>query len=396
MRVLVVSENVFLPAVKMTGVINIYQLQCELARLGVEVHILTSVLSWRAQGWQKWFETEQRNLGIKFHYIPVALDQNSMSRFLQTKSFFLRKSVQLHKAFKFDLLHQYTSSPRLISLAALDKLLLGIPVVNTLSGYNRGLFDSILAIAGIGYLDKVICGNKDIKRRLNQLYPKIHNKTIYLPLGINVDGFACQRGLVADRKSLGIGKCDPVILFLGPLEPRKGVFTLARCVSKVVKRYPRARFVFASYGRGGVDPDHDLHESEVRKIASSPHNLIIVKGQLNVSSFISLCDIFVLPLDDLFGTHAEPSTLLEAMYHQKPIISSDVRGIRELISDEENGLLFPPQDSNALSSQLIRLLDSESLRRKLARKTCLPERYRLKNVARQLFSLYLELKRKKH
>lgn len=391
MRLLVVCENIFSPAVKISGMKNIYRLQCELAKKDIEVHVLTSVLSSREQNWQKWYEVEKCRTGIHFHYVVTDLDHNSVFRFLKTKSFFLRKAVQLHKKYRFDLVHSYSSSPRLISFTALERFLLNIPSVHTLSGYNKGFFDSINAIFGISNVDKIVCGSKDIRRSLIKSYVHLQDNIVYIPLGFSESDLQREGGVVVSRRSIGVSESDPIILYLGPLEHRKGPLTLARCVSKVVQSHPNVHFLFATYPSGGANPQYSSIKNQIKTLAGTSNNVIIIEGQFNIASIMSLCDIFVLPLSNVFGTHAEPLTLLEAQYFEKPIIVSDVKGIRDLISDEETGLLFPPNDSDALSNQLIRLLGSENLREQLAKRTFLDERYKVSGVANNLFSLYTKL-----
>ncbi len=56
-----------------------------------------------------------------------------------------------------------------------------------------------------------------------------------------------------------------------------------------------------------------------------------------------------------------PNALMEALYMQLPVVSTPVSGIPELIEDDKNGLLVPPQDSSALASAIARLLDDPAL-----------------------------------
>jgi glycosyltransferase involved in cell wall biosynthesis len=55
----------------------------------------------------------------------------------------------------------------------------------------------------------------------------------------------------------------------------------------------------------------------------------------------------------------------EAMAHGRPVVASDVGGLRDLVVDGETGLLVPPRDVSALRAALDRLLGDASLRRRL-------------------------------
>jgi glycosyltransferase involved in cell wall biosynthesis len=56
---------------------------------------------------------------------------------------------------------------------------------------------------------------------------------------------------------------------------------------------------------------------------------------------------------------------LEAMAHARPVVATDVGGLRDLVVDGETGIVVPPRDSAALRAALERLLGDAELRRRL-------------------------------
>jgi glycosyltransferase involved in cell wall biosynthesis len=70
-----------------------------------------------------------------------------------------------------------------------------------------------------------------------------------------------------------------------------------------------------------------------------------------------LMDVFVLP------SHREgfPRSLMEASAMGVPSIATDIRGCREVIKDQENGLLVPWKDPRALAEALLTLLTDAEL-----------------------------------
>jgi glycosyltransferase involved in cell wall biosynthesis len=76
-----------------------------------------------------------------------------------------------------------------------------------------------------------------------------------------------------------------------------------------------------------------------------------------------LADIYVIP--SLFeGT---PKSLLEAMYNGLPIIGSDTNGIKNIIKDGENGLLFKVSNEKELTIKLKQIIENKELKEKLGK-----------------------------
>ena len=62
-----------------------------------------------------------------------------------------------------------------------------------------------------------------------------------------------------------------------------------------------------------------------------------------------------------------PNVLIEAAAMARPLVSTSISGIPELVIHEETGLLAPEKDGPALAGELKRLLDEPELRERLAR-----------------------------
>ena len=56
-------------------------------------------------------------------------------------------------------------------------------------------------------------------------------------------------------------------------------------------------------------------------------------------------------------------SLMEAMYNSLPIIASDVPGVKDMVTDGENALLFPCRDSTALNACIQRFRNNPELAR---------------------------------
>jgi glycosyltransferase involved in cell wall biosynthesis len=99
---------------------------------------------------------------------------------------------------------------------------------------------------------------------------------------------------------------------------------------------------------------------------------------------LSNCDIFVLAamIDARGASDVFPTVIAEAMTSGKPVISTTVAGIPELVAQNETGLLVPPQDVPALATALKRLIGDNTLRLSLGRagRARIAERFKIEQT----------------
>jgi glycosyltransferase involved in cell wall biosynthesis len=117
----------------------------------------------------------------------------------------------------------------------------------------------------------------------------------------------------------------------------------------------------------------DKHGDEVRRriAALGLEGLVRIPGpmgQAELSEEYRRAGVVCLPCRVLANDRdGIPNVLMEAMASRVPVVTTDVSGIPELVSDEENGLLVPPNDPDALAAALIRLREEPDLAERLAR-----------------------------
>ncbi|MBA3886298.1 MAG: glycosyltransferase family 4 protein [Acidobacteria bacterium] len=148
----------------------------------------------------------------------------------------------------------------------------------------------------------------------------------------------------------------PIVGNVAALVPHKGQKHLVAAAALVVREVPDARFVIAGEG--------ELRESLERQIRE--HNLekhVFLAGfRPDVLSLHKAFDIFVMSsVTEGLGT-----SLLDAMAAGKPIVATRAGGIPEVVVDGETGLLVQPRDHRGMAEALVRLLQDERLRRRMA------------------------------
>lgn len=172
--------------------------------------------------------------------------------------------------------------------------------------------------------------------------------------GIDIEDFAELPARTSGR---------PTLLFVGGLEPRKGLDFLVRAMPKVAERIPEVRLiVVAKSGFRGTD-QVGTFESLARKLGVEDRIVFNESvDQETLLSFYSDCDVVVLPSrNEGWGL-----SLMEAMACEKPVVASRVGGIPELVRDGVDGILVDPGDVDQLSDAAAKLLGDPGLRKRMA------------------------------
>jgi phosphatidyl-myo-inositol alpha-mannosyltransferase len=147
------------------------------------------------------------------------------------------------------------------------------------------------------------------------------------------------------------------ILFLGRFESRKGLTYLLKAYRVLRKRGYNCRLLVIGSGP---------QEREVRRyIATRRLTGVELLGRVSDEDkvrYFATADIYCSPAT---GRESFGIVLLEAMAAGTPIVCSDIHGYRSVVRRDEQGLLVPPKDVNALVTALAKLLDEPELRAKM-------------------------------
>jgi L-malate glycosyltransferase len=153
----------------------------------------------------------------------------------------------------------------------------------------------------------------------------------------------------ADRKKLvpAVGRKDKLILTVANMHtPSKGHLDLIEAVRQLIPLYPDAKFVLVGDGAERLNIERRARESGVQEA-------MVFLGQCaNIPELLACSDLFVLP------SRAEglPNSLLEAMASGVAVVATAVGGVPEVIQEDVNGVLVPPQNPARLANAILRLL----------------------------------------
>src|SRR6266481_1134670 len=170
--------------------------------------------------------------------------------------------------------------------------------------------------------------------------------------GIDLERFPAPRSCNGDR--------IPRIVSVGRLVAFKGFDDLIDACAELARR--RIDFVCDIIGDG---PLRETLQAKIEQLdLSSRVNLLGSLSQGAVLEKLQAADIFALAstTDAQGATDVFPTVILEAMASARPVVSTRLAGIPELVVDGQTGMLAPPGDSVALAHALEQLLRDPEMR----------------------------------
>lgn len=230
--------------------------------------------------------------------------------------------------------------------------------------------------------DRLIACSVTIKKHLIE-YFNIDEKRIQVIFNsADPKSISISHELKQLKMNLGIELDKFVIGFIGRIDfVEKGVDVLLNVFNELLISNQNIHLLLIGDGSNNIEVKSfcNLHKTTTTFISSKE----------NIFDYYNIIDLVVLPSRvDPF-----PLTMLEAGFMNRPFIGSNVDGIPELISSEENGLLFESGNVEELKAQIIRIYNDRKLGEKLAEnlhKKVL-DSYTVDKIIPQYEELYTEL-----
>ena len=232
--------------------------------------------------------------------------------------------------------------------------------------------------------DRVICASDGEREMLINVYGVAPNRIVTVPCGVDTGRFRPMGG-AAVRRRLGIDAGAPIVLFVGRIEPLKGIDVLLRAAAQLEGR-------FHLLVVGGDEKD-SARKGELVALARQlgierKVTFLDAVAHADLPLYYNAADICVVPsYYESFGLVA-----VEAMACGVPVVASRVGGLRETVRDGRTGYLVPWRCPEPFAERLDLLLSNEALRRSLGREgRTTAERFRWSDVAARVEDVYHEL-----
>jgi len=391
---------------KDTGGMNVYvrDLTRELGRLGIHVDVFT-----RSQDEHVPHVLHDLGYGNRVVHVPagpeIPLAKRELTDYIPQ---FVNgiKAFAAEKGIHYDIIHSHYWMSGLAA-ESLSDAWGGTPIVHmfhTLGEMKNRIAqsdeerESPERIAGekrvLARVDRIVTATLAERTQLRFLYKADDRKLITIPPGVDTSHFY---PIPPDEAKMAIGIKPDVrmILFVGRIEPLKGLDTLIRAMSCLKLNHPDHPVHLAIIG-GEPDASPQQMSAEMARLQKLCDELALdqtviflgKRGQDTLPYYYSAAEMLVMPSHyESFGMVA-----LEAMACGTPVIASEVGGLGFLVQNGETGYTIPNGEPGVLNDKLSILLDDANLRDAMGKRaTEYAQSYTWDKIAAQIVGVYQAL-----
>lgn len=323
--------------------------------------------------------------------------QREMSLVNDIKAFF--KIAGIIRREKPDIIHTHTAKAGAIGRCA--AIFCGVKVkVHTFHGHIfDGYFSPVKARVFLWiermlavFTDKLIMVSDRVKYEIvTKLKVTGKSKAALIPLGLELDDFlSVQDPVNGFKKRFNLKESSIAVGIVGRLVPIKNHRLFIDSAKDIIDNNPGSDVKFFIVGDG---QERGFLEKYVRGL--SLEDRIIFTGWMRDLAYV-YAGLDIVALTSL--NEGTPVSLIEAMASSRPVISTDVGGVGDLIIDGQTGILVKSGKASDFSAALVRLIKDVSLRSMLGRnaRAYVKDRYAKDRLINDIKKLYTECLNKKN
>ena len=391
---------------KDTGGMNVYvrDLTRELGRMGIHVDVFT-----RSQDEHVPHVVHELGFGNRVVHVPSGPETpKAKSELANYIPDFVEgiKQFAIEKGIHYDVIHSHYWMSGLAA-EALSDAWGGTPIVHmfhTLGEMKNRVARSESERAGVDRLkgerqvlrraDRIIAATIAEITQLRFLYRAESRKLVIVPPGVDTSHFY---PIPADeaKQYLGLKPENRMVLFVGRIEPLKGLDTLIQAMSCLdLREIHRPVHLAIIGGEPDVIPEDMTEEmTRLQKLCDDlcMGGMVVFlgkRGQDTLPYYYSAAEVVVMPsLYESFGMVA-----LEAMACGTPVIASEVGGLGYLVQNDVTGYTIPDSDPAELCEKLASLLGDANLRESMGQRAAeYALDYAWEKIAARIVEVYMGL-----
>jgi L-malate glycosyltransferase len=348
---------------------HIENLCYELSRSNPEVNNMIVV----AKGGQ--FHERLKKGKIPYATLPMAMNLDPRA---------LLKFIRLCRKHNIDLVHLHGSTSLTLAviatkLASLPPFIFSKKTIFPIKDRKRTLYKY-----NHPQIKKILCVSEGARKVAEKaIEDKLKLRTIYH--GTRIDNKSTETPFILKEK-YNIPENSKIVGHIGNHIKAKDLQTWISSIDHLVNTMGYQDLVFVQIGTF----------SKITPIIQEMLKVLNLERQVFLTGYLPNASNF-LPQFEVLGLSSQseglPQVIYEAAWHKVPVVSTDVGGIPEFISHNENGLLSPQNDGKKLAENIAVLLANPDLGKTFAAKSYekLQPQFTAGNMARETLEVYREV-----
>lgn len=203
---------------------------------------------------------------------------------------------------------------------------------------------------------KIITTGETIREQLIEKNRASPGKIVSIPTGVDFKLFDPNKSYKNIRNELSLPNQTPLVGMVSVLRSWKGHNYFIDAAAIVLEKFPSTRFLIV----GGGPRKEDLSKIiEDRRFS----DVIFMLGHRDdIPDIMASLDILVHPS---YANEGVPQSIIQSMAMGIPVIASDLKALREVVTDGETGLVVPQKNSGDFAKKIMLLLGDKGLMQKL-------------------------------
>ncbi len=239
---------------------------------------------------------------------------------------------------EIQIIHARSRVPAWIAFLASRKT--HVPFVTTCHGfYSKHLMSRIM-----GWGKRVIVASHIIGRRMRDDFGVPHQRIRLIHRGVNLNEFKLR------PEPTPLAGSPIVIGVIGRLTPIKGHPVFLKAMARVVRVFPNVKIRIIG---DSPKPQYKEELLMLTRRLGLTHNVEFLGTRYDISEALASMTVLVVPS---VGEEAFGRVAIEAGACGVPVVASKIGGLVDIIENEKDGLLVPPDDPRLLSEAVIRLV----------------------------------------
>ncbi len=229
---------------------------------------------------------------------------------------------------------------------------------------NRSFLGRLISDFVVNRSEAITSDGSHVRQRLlAMMSPAVRaiaeERIVVQPMGVDIQAFAPRDVLRGDHADDGFN-----LLFVGRFAEKKGICYLLESVRMLVSDYPQTTLLLAGSG-----PLEENIREDVKRLNIGDHvKFMGWVGRERLPELYASSDVVVVPsiVTASGDTEGMPTAIVEALAAGKPVVASDVSGIRDVVKHGYNGYLVKEKRPEEIAARVEELMTDPMLHERLS------------------------------